>query len=48
VFSKAFQITALGGSLLPVVQALKTRAETDIEAVHAARDAYDARAAAAP
>jgi len=40
-----YELTPLGQSLLPVVRAIKEWAEDNIEAVHAARDAYDAAAA---
>lgn len=42
-----YELTELGRSLIPVVQALKSWAETHIEAVYTARDAYDARQATA-
>jgi DNA-binding HxlR family transcriptional regulator len=38
-----YQLTPLGGSLLPVVRAVKSWAEANIEQVLAARDAYDGR-----
>ncbi|WP_104432294.1 winged helix-turn-helix transcriptional regulator [Kineococcus xinjiangensis] len=41
-----YELTALGRSLLPVLQALKAWSETHIEDVLTAREAYDAREAA--
>lgn len=44
-----YELTRLGLSLLPVQRAIKQWAETHIETVHAARDAYDhARVPEAP
>jgi DNA-binding HxlR family transcriptional regulator len=37
-----YALTELGRSLLPVQRAIKARAESHIEAVHAARKRYDA------
>src|SRR3954454_17725928 len=37
-----YELTELGESLLPVQRAIKTWAETHIEQVHAAREAYGA------
>jgi hypothetical protein len=37
-----YELTALGIELLPLQRAIKQWAETHIEAVHAARDRYDA------
>jgi DNA-binding HxlR family transcriptional regulator len=42
-----YELTPLGRSLMPVVRSIKDWAEANIEAVHAARDAYDADARAA-
>jgi DNA-binding HxlR family transcriptional regulator len=42
-----YQLTPLGGTLLPVVRAIKDWSETHIGEVHAARTAYD-RAASRP
>jgi Predicted transcriptional regulators len=39
-----YALTPLGGTLLPVVQAIKDWAETHIEEVLSAREQYDARA----
>jgi DNA-binding HxlR family transcriptional regulator len=36
-----YELTSLGRSVIPVVRAIKDWAESNIEAVHAARDAYD-------
>jgi DNA-binding HxlR family transcriptional regulator len=36
-----YELTSLGGELLPIQRAIKTWAETHIEAVHRARDAFD-------
>ncbi|MFI6510622.1 winged helix-turn-helix transcriptional regulator [Streptosporangium sp. NPDC050855] len=36
-----YELTPLGHSLLPIQRAIKTWAETHIEAVHRARDLYD-------
>lgn len=41
-----YELTPLGLSLLPVLQALKTWSESNIEHIMAARDRYDARATA--
>jgi DNA-binding HxlR family transcriptional regulator len=41
----SYRLTGLGKSLLPVLQALKNWSEANIEAIMAARDAYDSRAA---
>ncbi|MGW5420368.1 winged helix-turn-helix transcriptional regulator [Streptomyces sp. NPDC003943] len=41
-----YELTELGASLLPVVRAIKGWADTHIEEVAAAREAYDAGAAA--
>lgn len=41
----SYRLTDLGQSLLPVLQALKNWSEANIEAIMAARDAYDSRAA---
>jgi len=38
-----YELTALGGSLLPVQRAIKHWAETHIDQVHAARIEHDAR-----
>ncbi|MGW5643287.1 winged helix-turn-helix transcriptional regulator [Saccharopolyspora sp. NPDC003752] len=38
-----YALTGLGESLLPVVQAAKTWAESHIDEIHAARTAYDGR-----
>lgn len=37
-----YELTALGHSLLPIQRAVKTWAETHIDAIHAARARYDA------
>jgi DNA-binding HxlR family transcriptional regulator len=42
-----YALTALGETLLPVQRAIKTWAETHIEEVHAAREAYAAEAQSA-
>ncbi|GHJ47200.1 transcriptional regulator [Catellatospora sp. TT07R-123] len=39
-----YELTALGHSLLPVQRAIKSWAETHIEQVHQAREAYDGAA----
>ena len=41
-----YELTALGRDLLPVVRAVKDWAESHFDAVHIARETYDARAAA--
>ena len=41
-----YDLTPLGRDLLPVVRAVKDWAETHFDAVHTAREAYDARVAA--
>ena len=41
-----YELTPLGRDLLPVVRAVKDWAETHFDAVHTAREGYDARAAA--
>jgi DNA-binding HxlR family transcriptional regulator len=41
-----YDLTPLGRDLLPVVRALKDWAEAHFDAVHAARDVYDAQIAA--
>lgn len=43
-----YQLTTLGGSLLPVMHAIKDWAESHIEEVHTARTDYDRRPAAEP
>jgi DNA-binding HxlR family transcriptional regulator len=43
-----YGLTPLGRSLLPIQRAIKTWAETHIEAVHHARDLYDTAAGQNP
>ncbi|WP_045739901.1 winged helix-turn-helix transcriptional regulator [Actinoplanes rectilineatus] len=43
-----YELTALGHSLLPVQRAIKTWAETHIDAVHQARTRYDADRSSVP
>ena len=39
-----YELTALGASMLPVVTAIKSWAESHIDEIHTARQAYDAAA----